>query len=170
MILSVHIIFGTTAASLVPSHPIGAFSIAFLSHFILDSIPHKDYNLKYFESNENEQKKIINTVYNKISLFRDMFLVFIDGLVGICIAFMLVFDPAKPWIFLIGIVGSLLPDFLTFLYLLIKHKSLSLFFKFHVSFIHSKFILKLNQLTGVITQFITLAILVALLFGVKNFL
>ena len=167
MILSVHAIFGAAAASLVPSHPVMAFGLGFASHFVLDAIPHRDYDLISIESDLNKKNKVINIIRNKFKLIRDVVFVLVDGIVGLCLAFMLFFNPIYPWIFFLGAFGALIPDGLTFLYLLLKHKPLNFFFNFHSDFIHSKKILKLIQVTGVILQFCTLIIIFAVIFGIK---
>jgi len=172
MILSVHAIFGASVASLVPNHPIMAFSLGFLGHFALDAIPHKDYELISVDSNSNstEKKIIIDSLYKKFRFIRDVVLVSFDALMGSFLAFLFFFNPIHPWIFLIGAIGSLIPDFLTFLYLIIKHKPLILFFDFHSSIIHSKRILKLSQPAGVFLQFCTVGVIIAIILGVKWFL
>jgi hypothetical protein len=164
MILSVHAIFGAAVASLVPNHPVFGFGFGFVSHFVLDAIPHKDYKLISLEADANNKPKLINNIYRKFSLARDIILVSVDALIGFILAFLLFFNPDYPIIFFLGAFGSLLPDFLTFLYLIIRHKSLQLFFNFHVMTVHSKFILKLNQITGVTFQFFTIGILISILF------
>lgn len=170
MILSVHATFGAAVASLVPTHPVEAFALGFASHLALDLIPHRDYDLVSVESDSKRMPKLIETVYKKFKLIRDITLVSIDALVGLCLAFLFFFNPVYPWIFLLGAIGALLPDFLTFLYLIVKHKPLGLFFDFHAGFIHSKVILNLNQVKGVCLQFCILAVLIAIIFGIKSLL
>ena len=169
MILSVHATFGAAVASLVPTHPVEAFALGFASHFVLDAIPHRDYDLISMEQDLNKKNEIIDVIYKKFKLIRDMVFVTIDALVGLCLAFIFFFNPVYPWVFFIGVVGSLLPDFFTFLYFLLKHKSLASFFKFHSDFIHSKTISNISQSLGVLFQFCTLAILIAIIFGVRYF-
>lgn len=168
MILSVHAIFGAAVASLVPNHPVGGFILGFASHLALDAIPHKDYELISFESATNKKVSQINFIINKFKLLRDVTFVFFDALVGFCLAFLFFFNFNHPWIFFIGAFGALLPDGLTFLYLLFKHKALGHFFDFHTDFIHYK--IHINQILGVFLQFCTVAILVAIIFGLRSLL
>jgi hypothetical protein len=170
MILSVHATFGAAVASMMPNHPVLGFMLGFVSHFALDAIPHKDYDLLSIEPSSNRKLELINDIYAKFKLLRDVAVVSLDALIGLCLAFMLFFNPVHPWVFFIGAVGSLIPDGLTFLYLLFKHKGLARFFNFHVICVHTKNILKLNQVTGVLVQFFTIAVLIAILFGVKYLL
>ena len=165
MILSVHATFGAAVASLMPTHPLVGFVLGFASHFVLDAIPHKDYKLICLDTGPDKELKLIDLIQKKFSLIRDVILVSFDALVGLILAFMFFFNPEHPFVFLLGAVGALIPDFLTFLYLLFKHKSLGHFFDFHINVIHSKTELNLNQVLGVCCQFFTLAVLIAILFG-----
>jgi hypothetical protein len=99
-----------------------------------------------------------------------MLLVSFDALIGFILAFMFFFNPAHPFIFFIGAFAALIPDGLTFLYLIFKHKPLGHFFDLHVSVVHSKLILKLNQVTGVILQLFTITVLIGILSGIKYLL
>jgi hypothetical protein len=172
MILSVHATFGAAVASLVPSHPVAGFVLGFVSHLALDMIPHRDYDLISVESTPEKKMKLIDVepIIRKARLTRDMLLVSFDAFIGLILAFIFFFNPSHPAIFLLGALGALLPDFLTFLYLILKHKPLGHFFDFHAGIIHSKVILKLNQFTGVFLQFCTVAILIGILFGLKSLL
>ncbi len=170
MILSVHAVFGAAVASLVPSHPVAAFGLGFVSHFALDFIPHKDYKLKSIETGDDKKIHLVDSIYKKFRIMRDISLVSFDAFLGILVSFLLFFNSIHPWVFLIGSISSLIPDFLTFIYLLIKHKPLGLFYHFHVNLIHSKFILKLNQLTGVLVQFCTVGVLIAIMFSIRYLL
>jgi len=163
MILSVHATFGAAVASMVPNHPVVGFIFGFASHFVLDAIPHRDYDLISLETGPDKNLKTIDLIQKKFALIRDMLLVSFDALVGFCLAFIFFFNPTHPFIFLIGALAALIPDFLTFLYLLLKHKPLGHFFDFHADIIHSKAILKLSQFSGVLLQFCTVSILIGIL-------
>jgi len=168
MILSTHAIFGAAVASLVPNHPVAGFALGFASHFALDAIPHRDYDFIFFEGDYGSEIKPINILINKFRLIRDMLLVSFDAFIGLLLAFLLFFDPVHPAIFLLGVIGALIPDFLVILYIIIRHKSLKFFHDFHTSVIHSKVILKLNQPTGVLLQFCTLTVLIAIMYSIKH--
>lgn len=166
MILSVHAIFGAAVASLIPTHPVLGFSLGFASHFAIDAIPHRDYDLVSIESDTNKKFRQIDLT-RKYKLLRDIIFVSFDAVTGFYLSFLFFFNPVYPWIFFIGAFSALLPDFFTFLYLIFKHKTLHSFFNFHSEIIHSKMILKLNQFTGILVQFCTLALLIVIMFGVK---
>ena len=167
MILSVHATFGAAVASLVPNHPVAGFVLGFISHLALDAIPHKDYELISLESTSIKKVSQINLIINKFKLLRDIIFVFFDALVGFCLAFLLFFNINHPWIFFIGAFSALIPDGLTFLYLLFKHKTLGHFFDFHTDFIHYK--IHINQVLGVFAQFCTITVLIAIMYLVKYF-
>lgn len=167
MILSVHAIFGAAVASVVPTHPVAGFVLGFTSHFVLDAIPHKDYHLISEELGPNRESKLEIPIYRKLKFLRDLGLISLDAVLGICLGFLFFFNLSHPLVFLLSIFGSLLPDFLTFLYFILKDKSLGMFFRFHTGFVHSKVILKLSQVSGVLLQFGTLVVLITILFVVK---
>ena len=167
MILSVHATFGAAVASMVPSHPVIGFTLGFVSHFALDAIPHRDYDLISVESIPNKKFQLVDQIQKKFSLIRDVVFVSFDALIGFCLAFLFFFNPAHPTIFFIGAFAALIPDGLTFLYLLFKHKSLSHFFDFHTDFIHYK--IHINQVAGVILQFFTVGVLIGILMVVKYY-
>jgi len=170
MILSVHAIFGAAVASLVPTHPVEAFTLGFASHFVLDVIPHRDYDLISLEYGSDGKIKpisLLEIMERKFKLVRDLCLISFDALLGLILAFMFFFNPIHPVIFLAGAIGSLIPDGMTFLFLIFKHHSLGLFYRVHSSFFHSKFVLKLNQMTGVIFQYFTITVLIAIIFTTK---
>ncbi|OHA45919.1 MAG: hypothetical protein A2541_02825 [Candidatus Taylorbacteria bacterium RIFOXYD2_FULL_36_9] len=168
MILSVHVTFGVAVASLVPTHPVAGFVLGFASHLVLDAIPHKDYSLLSVDLDSKRDPKLFAFIIKKFRVVRDVTFVSSDLFLGLVLAFLFFFNPLHPLSLLVGLIGSLLPDFITFLYVIFNHQSLNLFQKLHSGFFHSKNTLNLNQFTGVVFQFITLTILIAILFGVKN--
>jgi hypothetical protein len=167
MILSVHATFGAAVASLVPTHPGLAFCLGFVSHLALDAIPHQDYDLLSVSSGENRTMQNIDSQEKKKRRLRDVRLVSFDALIGFTLASIFFFNPVYPWIFFLGALGAVLPDFFTFLFLILRYKPLVIFYNWHSNFFHSKIDLKIGQLTGIILQFCTLVILLAVLFEVK---
>ncbi len=168
MILSVHATFGAAIASLIPTHPIGGFALGFLSHFILDAIPHRDYDLASLEVDLKIRNDVLDVICKKFRLIKDIVFVSLDIIVGLCLSFMFFFNSDYPWIFLIGVIGALLPDLFTFVYFFLKHKSLTLFLKFHSDFIHSKIFNNMGQVFGIFLQFCTITILIAIIFGLRS--
>jgi hypothetical protein len=172
MILSVHATFGAAVASLVPSHPVIGFGLGFASHFLLDAIPHRDYELISIEGKSEGQTKKISIIANKLKVIRDVLLASLDGLVGIFLSFLLFFNPIYPQSFLLGAIGGITPDIIVFVFLVLQHKSLGSFFLFHSSFdsqLNKKMRQKISQIVGVGLQFFTAIVLLAIVFGIKSF-
>src|SRR3989344_1714675 len=173
MILASHAVVGAVLGKLVPQHPIAAFFLGFLSHFVFDSIPHWQYSLKSLSKNvagdyEMPSGKKFNT---------DMLKVGIDILSGLAIVVWFL----KPLAFgdsglftlsgvkvfttgglsvLAGAFGGMLPDGLQFLYFKIKREPFLSLQRFH-NWIHAE-----HDITavsyGVVTQ-IAIVLAVSLL-------
>lgn len=170
MILSTHAVFGAAVASLVPTHPVGAFALGFASHFVLDAIPHRDYDLLSIDSNKDIKEISLNikeSFAKNCKLFRDITFVSIDTIAGFAISYIFFFNPIYPWIFFIGAFASLIPDGLTFLSLIYNNYFLNIFYNLHIKTIHTNYIPKISQLTGVLLQYSIIGIIIAVIFGAK---
>ncbi|HBM45566.1 MAG: hypothetical protein UT05_C0010G0004 [Parcubacteria group bacterium GW2011_GWF2_38_76] len=148
MILTSHSIIGVAAARLAPVNPILAFSLAFLSHFVADAIPHWEYKLS----------KISDPKYSeKISLNKDFAIdvmkVGSDILFGVLLSYF-IFYGENPELILIGILGGIFPDILQFLYGKIKIEPLITFKKIHDA-VHSER-MEDRMFFGIATQVITI--------------
>jgi hypothetical protein len=170
MILSVHSTFGAAVASLVPTHPVLGFVLGFASHLALDAIPHQDYELLSVSPGENRQMYETNDQDKKHKRQRDIRLVSFDALVGFILAFIFFFNPVYWWVFFLGALGAVLPDFFTFLFLVFRYKPLGIFYHWHSNFFHSKIDFNIGQTAGIFLQFCTLAVLLAILFILKKFI
>lgn len=154
MILATHAIVGAVAARLVPANPLFAFFAGFVSHFIIDAIPHWDYQLLSLKKDEGN-------FLNSSVVFNKKFLIDLTKFVfdvGSGIAFsLLVFNYPDYRAYLItvsGIAGAVLPDFLSFLYWVIKQEPLTSLYRFHF-WIHSKNEVLKSQLSkGVVFQLV----------------
>lgn len=156
MVLATHAIVGGAAATLFPSHPVIAFFAGFFSHFILDAIPHWDYHqsLSILAKVEKKEK-------SRLSI-RDLLFTGTDAILGILVT-LLIWHPAnfaQLEILALGVIGGLLPDLLTFMYLCFPYQPMILIKKFH-TFIHAKHELK-NVPIGIFLQ-IVLIVCVTLL-------
>ncbi|MFA6410264.1 MAG: hypothetical protein WCW26_01675 [Candidatus Buchananbacteria bacterium] len=134
-----------------------ALILGFISHFLIDLIPHGDVELledkndRYHFSQKTVSllKKI--TLLDVATMFSFLTIYYWQGLISIS------------WPVLGGLAGSILPDFLQGLYFLTRHPILKRYFKFH-SDMH--FVLKnllVSFKTGLAIQFLTLAILIFML-------
>lgn len=139
MILTSHTIIGVAAASVFPSHPIVAFSAALLSHYIMDAIPHWEYDLL------SSEKDLNNPLNNDIKIGKDFFSdlrkVSVDIFTGIIASFLIFyfFGISKmPILILIaGISGGIAPDILQFVYFKFRQEPFKSLYLFHY-FIHNR--------------------------------
>jgi hypothetical protein len=116
MILSAHILTAAVVVSKVQNPVLGIF-LAFLSHYLLDSIPHREYSAKnIFEKNWKKS-------------LPDFLKVFLDGLIGFSIIFLIT---DNNFIIYLGGFMGILPDGIAFLALLFPRiKLLEIHQKFH---------------------------------------
>ncbi|MDP3244681.1 MAG: hypothetical protein Q8M83_03415 [bacterium] len=122
MFLAIHATVGTLIGTHA-SNPIVAFFLSFISHFILDAIPHGDEKLEIdFQTNKNKKK-----------ITRFCLIVGGDVIVTTVATLLAVFlsDSTNIWSISCGIVGALLPDILQAAYLYSKHPWLKSFFDLH---------------------------------------
>jgi hypothetical protein len=118
MFLSVHTCAGAVIGRFSPN-PIVAFCLGFLSHFLLDAIPHGD--LKVYDS------------YRSGKILRRMVAIFfLDGIFSIYTATLVLMGNNRfgdEMCIAAGIFGSVLPDLFVMFYEITKIKILK---KFHV--------------------------------------
>ena len=121
MILTCHLLTGAAIASKIRPVPL-ALILAFLSHYLLDFIPHRDY------SAEN----IFKRRWRKAKL--DFLKIFLDFSLGILLVWLL---SGKSLIISAAVFLAVLPDGLTFLaWVFPKNKLLSKHCLFHQETIH----------------------------------
>lgn len=125
MILATHILIGTaTARTFTASNPIAGFLISWAFHYVGDAIPHWEYTL-----NSLEEKDGLGLVKRKISkkgIFLDYFRVAIDAILGSLIAYWVISPASTKDLIYFGaiIFGSVFPDFIQYLYFVVKLKFL----------------------------------------------
>lgn len=122
MFLTIHAAAGAVIGNSMPN-PILAFALGFVSHFVLDRIPHFDPNLDTTtEKNFQFTKPVTQTAI----------IAFIDTAFTAILAFMLIDKfHAQPVNTLCAMAGAILPDYLVGFSILIKNKYLSAFYRFH---------------------------------------
>jgi hypothetical protein len=162
MILTSHAIVGASVASLFPNHPVTAFSVAFATHFLLDAIPHSQYDIDSSSLRPGERGKFF---FNK-SLFFDIFKIGSDGILGLALAFFLFASNGNLFIVLGGAIFGMLPDFLQFIYILFPRQPLLTLQRFHF-WIHHNRHLKPNSIFGVFSQ---MGVVLAIVLLVKYFI
>jgi len=120
MILTPHAIVGAALANIFPSDPALGFGLAFVSHYVLDMMPHTDYKIDNFVDKET---KTVRSIFKSAGSALHLLSIAFDFLIAmfLCVLFF-VRDEKSALITLVGIVGGLLPDFFQFLYLKYKNQ------------------------------------------------
>ena len=102
MTLFVHIIFGAIWGVAAPNF-LAALSLGFITHYLLDSIPHWEYKVDGLKNGRAWEA------------LRDLIKVALDIAAGVILIFYLTKNsPLQPFVFW-GALGGLLPDGLVFL-------------------------------------------------------
>ena len=155
MILSTHVVVGSAIASLIPNHPIVGFSLAFVSHFLLDAIPHWDYKLK--ASVRSEENPLDADIAINRHFIRDLFCIGVYILIGIVIAIFVLGGASRlsTSAILAGTLGGIMPDVLQFVYMKIRRQPLISLQKFHL-WIHAKKHIN-DPFSGIIRQIVIVA-------------
>lgn len=148
MLLTVHATTGALIGQQV-NNPILAFVLGFISHFVLDMIPHgdQDWIEEYKSDQKSKAKKIICIVaIDAIILFTLLVSQYFYG------------DSFAPSLSIAsGILGGILPDFIVVCHEL-SDKLFKNFYRFHF-FIHDLIKVRLTPTQGLTFQAIITAIL-----------
>lgn len=164
MILTTHAITGATLATLTPHNPVLAFIIGFVSHFLLDAIPHLDYTLKSVHINKGDPMSKDITL-NKI-FRRDLIKVGLDGISGLILTFILfklfLGNNYSIFVIFVGAIAAMLPDALQFMYCKWKHEPLITLQRFHV-FMHSEKKMGDKPLLGILSQVLVVIFFILML-------
>lgn len=140
MILATHIVVAALAAKPVFQNPGLVFLFAIFSHYLIDAVPHWDYQLSSVKKDENNTIINATIIPNKKLLRNDLLKNLIDFLLGAAIVVLLIspFLNVKAIASIIALIsGAILPDFLTGLNLVWKKFPIMQLTKFHY-FIHKK--------------------------------
>ena len=156
MTLATHAVVGGAVASLFPNHPITAFLVGFFSHFVLDAIPHWDYEiLSAYANPEKAKEKTKNGSFkiDKNFLF-DLLRTGSDAFLGLVLVFLIWYPiVGSQWkILLLGAIGGVFPDFLQLVYARFPHQPMSSLQKFHVFLMHADRKLKNSPIIGILSQ------------------
>jgi hypothetical protein len=142
MTLTTHMAVGTAVASLFPHNPALGFGVAFLSHFVLDAIPHWDYPIDVKSDGKNSMN---NDIVLGIGFLKSFIKICFDGFLGLILSALFLTFLLKSGgygyqflsILFSGAVGGALPDFLQLVYMKWRHEPLISLQKFHI-WIHGK--------------------------------
>ena len=101
MFIAAHAASGALIAHQVDNYWL-VFFLAFISHFVLDIIPHGDYH--HVHDYFNGGKKLVKNLYNVI---------LVDSIVSVMLAtLLLTYTSTDRTLIAIGIIGAILPDLL----------------------------------------------------------
>jgi hypothetical protein len=149
MLLGTHLITGAVAGEYL-DNPFLAFAAGFILHFIIDAIPH-------FDTTDNDKMT-----------FRQMALIFVDGIIGIIIVFYCYKDfSVHKMSYLAGALGGILPDILDNVPFWEKSFQKSTFGRnFHNlhKWVQS---IKLSPIPGLAIQYLIIAVAVLILVKLK---
>jgi len=157
MILASHIIVSGLLGATTQNYLLAAV-FGFVSHYILDAIPHWDYLSDEFESRAKTEKGFFK---NK-KFWRELINVALDILIGLGLLFIFLKYYKNPQIIpaIIGVTFGILPDPLSLLYWMTKWKFIKWNFDFH-EFVHYSIHSKIDQKSwpGIIIQTIAVALI-----------
>jgi hypothetical protein len=146
MILTPHMLLGAAIASKIGYAPL-AIILAFLSHYLLDILPHIEYPIKNIQ-NKQWTKSL-----------PDFIRVFLDFFAGLLIIY---FFSGWQIIIFTGALFSILPDAFNFLNLVFQNKLLKTHNNFHekIHFLKNK---KISIFWRIVSQVLVVAVSIILL-------
>jgi len=151
MILTTHAIVGAAIGRLV-LNPYEAFALGFISHFLIDAIPHCAYPLASLINNGKDPLK--KDMVLDLRFAKDLVFITVDFCIGISLAIFIFQNAAGFTNFslplLAGALGGVLPDALQFAYFKIRREPLTTLQKFHHNVNGEKDILGLPY--GILSQ------------------
>lgn len=164
MILTPHAIVGAAIANLVPENPELGFLLAYASHYALDMIPHRDYDIDgFFDEKEKTFRSVLTSARSALKLVMIGSDFFIGA--GICIL-LFVRNRESLIATLAGIAGGVLPDFLQLVYYTFKKHPWTGFQKIH-DFFHAKDKMKDKPVRGILVQIFAPIVVLGIYFLVR---
>jgi hypothetical protein len=146
--LTAHAIVGGAIASLLPNHPALAIGLAFLSHFVLDALPHRDYPVR----SSSISPHIAAPMKYDRALLADLITIGLDALAGLVLALFVFATRANLTLIFSGACAAILPDALQFAYMRFPHEPLASLQRFH-QWVHTSSTMKDKVVLAVISQF-----------------
>ncbi len=147
MILLVHMLFGVAVASKI-QNPFFAIILAFLSHYLLDAIPHVEYSIKKIKSNKFKEA------------WPDLLKILIDLFLGSLLVWLL---SGREFIAFIIAFFAIIPDGLTVLEFIFPNKILKAHSNIHREKIHFLKYKKIPLFWRIFSQTTTIALSIAIL-------
>lgn len=166
MILFSHAIAGAAAANLFPDNPAAGLAAAFLSHYLIDTIPHRDYEIEhFFDEDPKTAKKAFRNMTAKFKFFASVTL---DAVLGVFLSLVLfVRDERSLYLTIMGIAIAFLPDLFQFLFHKFKKQPWIFFQYIHDAFHHPDK-MKNRPVVGTLTQAGTIFLIILFYFLFKG--
>jgi hypothetical protein len=161
MILSTHAFVGALAGRLLPDSPVAAFAVGFASHFLLDAIPHWDYQLSSIQGEGMEK----NMVVRSRAFLRDSIKMGTDLVLAVFMVWFAMKEmPGASPSMIAGAIGGFSPDALQFLFWKVRSEPLASIQRFH-QWVHTSVRIK-NPHVGIPAQ-MAVVIILTVLFAVN---
>ena len=149
MILVTHGIVGGAIGAAAGSVPEAA-ALAFVSHLLLDMIPHWDYQISSVSDREGN---LDTTIESGSSIVKDVAKVATDGVLGLLVPVLVAHLLGLPILIVFIAAGfAILPDFFTFVYFKTHTRLLRLFTHFHIEIFHSSIHIEKKPVLGLSLQ------------------
>jgi hypothetical protein len=172
MTLSTHAVVGAGLAVVAKANPIVAFVLGFVSHFLMDAIPHWDYLPRskkrlakhYLLTGEEQAQDAFSE--NPKEKFIDFLCIGLDFFIGLALVFWFFLHGqiTFPGIFFSpifwGVVGGVLPDFLQLVYIKFPKGPMPYLQRFHADFMHAKIRLNRHMIIGPAIQIVIIAFVI----------
>ena len=146
MILLVHLLFAAAIGSVIKNIPL-AIILAILSHYLLDILPHVEYNIENIEKKQWEKS---------LPQFAKVLLDFCVGILLI-----LIFSNNQPIVYLCAIL-AIAPDGLSVLNIMFENKFLQAHSRIHQGKIHFLKHKKISNFWRILSQIVVVIISILL--------
>lgn len=157
MILTSHALIGAAIANTFPTEPLLGLTLSFVSHYMVDILPHTNY------ANDNLKKKFKN-IFQEIESYKELFFAIIDVVMAVLLVYIIfVRDRDTLILSIAGAFVGVLPDILNFIFQKYSVRYLHIFDKAHNTLHYSKDY-NHGYIHGVVTQFIAVLVFVAIYF------
>ena len=161
MTLASHAVVGAVLAKAVPgSNLLVQFIFGFISHFLIDAIPHGHYPIKSSRPDDSDPFYVDMPISKKS--FPDFWKIGLDMAIGGAVTYLFLggSDLTSYLTLFAGAIGGITPDALQFVYWKTRFKPLGVLQKFHLEVMHTKKLLDENKLLTYLVEGTTIAIFI----------
>jgi len=162
MVLFTHSISGAATALIFRRYPVLALIMAFLSHFVLDLIPHWHY--KILSRTKDSSLPFGEKLSFGKKFLKDLARTGLDFGMGLAVSLFVsqIFFPGNFWLTFFGACAGALPDALQVFYYRFESSKLLYWFQWFHEKVHAKTNLDNNPAKGIFYQiFISIAFVIA---------